>query len=399
MMVLAMLGVLGAGLLLLSLWLEHRASVALPAPTGPFAVSRTIYDWVDEKTPDPFSPAAGAPRELLVWIWYPATSGSSTDTQEYLPAPMREAVERGNGLLISKFLTRDLSKVHTHSLRNAGVAPQQRSYPVVILRAGASLEVANYSVLAEDLASHGYIVVGFDAPYRTYAVAFPDGRVMTRLPENNPELCLQKAGPDEESCTIRLLNGWTSDSRFVLDRLQEMNSSVVPAKFGGRLDMTRVGVFGHSFGGAAAIMFCQEDSRCRAAIDLDGAPHGRVIQTGIDRPLMFVLSDHSRESDFAALQIKANIRSIYDRLPKNSRALITIRGANHFTFGDDGALLKSHLVRGVFRLLGRLGIDGDRQLAITSYCTRTFFDSYLNSERGSPPAFSSAVYPEIQTVE
>jgi predicted alpha/beta-hydrolase family hydrolase len=57
------------------------------------------------------------------------------------------------------------------------------------MRAGASLEVWNYSALAEDLAGHGYVVVGFDAPYRTGVVVFPDGRMMRRTPENNPELC------------------------------------------------------------------------------------------------------------------------------------------------------------------------------------------------------------------
>jgi hypothetical protein len=35
------------------------------------------------------------------------------------------------------------------------------------MRGGASAPVANYSTLAEDLASHGFVVVGFDAPYRT----------------------------------------------------------------------------------------------------------------------------------------------------------------------------------------------------------------------------------------
>src|SRR3989442_16016703 len=53
-------------------------------------------------------------------------------------------------------------------------------------------------------------------------------------------------------------------------------------KFTGRLDMMRVGVFGHSFGGAAAALFCHEDSRCKAGIDVDGAPHGSVIQAGIE---------------------------------------------------------------------------------------------------------------------
>ena len=35
-----------------------------------------------------------------------------------------------------------------------------------------------------------------------------------------------------------------------------------------RLDTARVGVFGHSFGGAAAAEACRRDRRCRAGMDL-----------------------------------------------------------------------------------------------------------------------------------
>ena len=82
-------------------------------------------------------------------------------------------------------------------------------------------------------------------------------------------------------------------------------------RFTGRLDMTRVGIFGHSFGGATAAQFCHEDSRCKAGIDVDGAPHGSVIQAGIRQPFMFLLSDHGHSSDPESRQIEADIQSIY----------------------------------------------------------------------------------------
>jgi hypothetical protein len=88
------------------------------------------------------------------------------------------------------------------------------------MRAGASLEVWNYSTLAEDLASHGY-VVGFDAPYRTGVVVFPDGRVITRRPENNPELF---SGEELTLLASKLLAAWTGDVGFALDRLEQLNA-------------------------------------------------------------------------------------------------------------------------------------------------------------------------------
>ncbi len=395
--VLAMLGVFGFGALLGALWLERRTEIALPTPTGPFAVGRVIYDWTDDANLDTLAPVPGAKRELLVWMWYPSAAAQSAAIDDYLPAQMRAAAGPAGGLL--RFLTRDLSKVRAHSLRNSDVSSQQRSYPVVIMRAGASLEVWNYSALAEDLASHGYVVVGFDAPYRTFTVVFPDGRVVRRIPENNPELCLEKTGPERDRCATRLLAGWTADIAFVLDRLEQLNTSDASGKFTGRLDMTHAGVFGHSFGGAAAALFCHEDSRCKAGIDVDGAPHGSVIQAGIDRPFMFLLSDHSHESDPEGSQIGANIQSIYNRLPPDGRALIKIRGANHFLFSDDGALLKSHIVLRTIRILGIVGIDGRRQLAVTAYCLRSFFDAYLKGTSVSRLKISSPLYPEIEVLE
>src|SRR5205814_3433234 len=165
---------------------------------------------------------------LLVWIWYPSATGQSAVMDDYVPAQMRAAAGPGGGLW--RFLTRDASKVRGHSSRDSDVSPQQRSYPVVIMRGGASAGVVGYSALAEDLASHGYVVVGFDAPYRTGVVVFPDGRVMRRTPENNPELV---GGQEFERRAEKLLDAWTADMAFALDQLNRMNGS--DGKFDRRL--------------------------------------------------------------------------------------------------------------------------------------------------------------------
>jgi pimeloyl-ACP methyl ester carboxylesterase len=279
------------------------------------------------------------------------------------------------------------------------VSPRQQSYPVVIVRAGASASVLNYSTLAEDLASHGYIVVGFDAPYRTGRVVFPDGRIMERTEQNNPETCVVPDRTQMERCASRVMSAWNGDIAFVLDRLARLTKSDSSGKFAGRIDMTRVGVFGHSLGGAVAAQFCHEDSRCRAGIDIDGAPHGSVIGAGLMQPFMFLLSDHGHESDSSSVQIESDIQSIYDRIPADRRVRVMIPGAFHFMFTDDGALLKSGIVHGLLRLTGRLGMDARRQLAVTAYCVHTFFDHYLNGAGGSRLTISSPLYPEIQVLE
>src|SRR3982074_116724 len=395
---LALLGVLGIGALFGSLWLEQRSELTLPTPTGPFAVGRAIYDWTDNVTLDTLAPAPGTKRELLVWIWYPSAAGNSAaKVDAYVPMQMLAKGDYASAPFIFRLLTRDPSRVHGHSLRDSDVSPQQRSYPVAIMRAGASAAVVNYSTLAEDLASHGYVVVGFDAPYRTNVVVFPDGRVMTRRPENNPELAFGAA--DSARLINKLLSAWTGDIAFVLDRLRLLNASDSSGRFKGRLDMARVGVFGHSFGGATALQFCHDDSRCKAGIDVDGAPLGGVVADGVTQPFMFLISDHKGESDAsepeAIRHAGANIHSIYDRQPSDRRLMIMIRGGNHYMFSDDGAMLKSPLVMRVLCTVGVVRLDGQRQVALAAHYVSTFFDVYL---KGAPASelMSQPEYPEIE---
>jgi len=391
---LALFAVVGLTMLLALLWREHKTEITLPAPTGHFAVGRTTYTWVNNGETDELAPSLGAKREVVVWIWYPTAAATSAAPVAYLPAAWRLALAQHSGVLMSQFLTRDPSLVRAHSTSDPDISSEQRSYPVVIMRAGGGALTTNFTTLAEDLASHGYIVVGFDAPYRTVVVVLPANRVVIRPPANDPE---NLPGDQANRLINRLLPMWTSDTKFVVSQLQRLNAADPSGNFTGRLDMQRLGMFGHSFGGATALQFCHDDRRCKAGIDIDGAPYGSVVQEGLKQPFMIVLSDHSRElSDPASRQIHADIQSIYDRLP-NGRVLITIRGANHFSFSDQ-MLLKSHYVIRLLRLFGVGALDGRRGLAITAECVHTFFDVYLKDAPAALLNKPSQLYPEVQFV-
>jgi dienelactone hydrolase len=392
---LTIFALVGLTTLLALLWREHKTEITLPEPTGHFAVGRTTYTWVNNAETDELAPSAGAKQEVVVWIWYPsAATTSSAPPAEYLPEPWRLALAQRSGILMSQFFTRDLSLVRAHSTFDPGVSPEQRSYPVVIMRAGGGALTTDYTTLAEDLASHGYMVVGFDAPYRTYVVVFPSKRVVTRPPEYDPEN-LQEDQADR--LINRLLRMWTSDTKFVVSQLKHLNAADPAGKFTGRLDMQRFGMFGHSFGGAQALQFCHDDSHCKVGIDIDGAPYGSVVQEGLKQPFMFIFSDHSRElSDPAGKKIHSDIQSIYDRLP-NGRLLITIRGANHFSFSDQ-MLLKSHYLLRLLRLFGFGRLEGRRGLAVTAEYVSTFFDVFLKGAPADLLDKPSQHYPEVQLV-
>src|SRR5258708_29549311 len=128
--------------------------------------------------------------------------------------------------------------------------------------------------------------MGVEGPTLTSQVAFPDGRLVRRTAENDLE-----EYPDEElpKVAARLVTVWTSHMSFALDRLAALNASDPSGRFTARLDLTRVGAFGHSFGGAQAGQFCHDDARCVAAIDIDGIPFGSVVKEGMPKPFMFLM--------------------------------------------------------------------------------------------------------------
>jgi predicted dienelactone hydrolase len=391
----AVFAVGGVAAVLGSTWLGQFGETVLPVPTGTFPVGRTTCAWSDPVGTDAMAPKPGTRRELVAWIWYPAAPRRpSQENADYLPRPWREAVERQNGVLIADFMNRDLSRVRTHSIRDADVSPLEPSFPVVLMRGGLATLTTDYTTLGEDLASHGYVVVGIDAPYRSRIVVFPDGRVIARAPQNNADLV---GGADEERLAARLAQAWGADLGFALDQLLRLNGSDPTGRFLGRLDMSRIGVFGHSLGGATALQLCHDDPRVRAGIDVDGLPLGSAIRDGVRQPFMFLLGDHSGEPDSESAPVMANIRSIYDRLPAGGRWNIMIRGSNHYMFSDNVALLKNRFLMGGLRTLGLVHIEGRRQLAITAHYIDAFFDAYLKGGPVSALADRSG-YPEVVDV-
>src|SRR5688572_9219737 len=127
-----------------------QAQDGLPAVTGPSPVGRTEMALTDASRTDPFTEDDRA-RELAVWIWYPAVAGSTRATAPYLP-PIWADLANAAGVVST-----DLHAVRANAIQDA---PLDGRPPVVVLMPGLGQPVAAYTALAEDLASHGYAVVG-----------------------------------------------------------------------------------------------------------------------------------------------------------------------------------------------------------------------------------------------
>lgn len=69
---------------------------------------------------------------------------------------------------------------------------------------------AHYTAFLENLASHGYIVVGVDSPFFSFALKMPDGRII-----QNKSQRYQRSGAREEEAVIQ-----AQDLIFVLNELE-----------------------------------------------------------------------------------------------------------------------------------------------------------------------------------
>jgi hypothetical protein len=138
---------------------RHVQPVTLPAPAGPYRVGRVAFDWTDHARTDPLAPRPSTPRELSVWLWYPAAPHASGRRAPYAPGAWgRLHLKSLQGLGESSF-----DAIRNHALDGVPVAAGR--FPIVVLEPGLGFAAPQYTTLAENLAGHGYLVAGVTPTY------------------------------------------------------------------------------------------------------------------------------------------------------------------------------------------------------------------------------------------
>ncbi|TDC79032.1 alpha/beta hydrolase family protein [Streptomyces hainanensis] len=345
---------------------QASVDLRLPEPTGPSAVGRDTLHLVDTARADPWVPAAGA-RELLVSMFYPARAGTGR------PAPYL-AAEEARLLLESQRLEGVVTAEEVAATRitsRVGARPAAGRHPLVVLSPGFSLPRTTLTLLAEELASRGYVVAAVDHAYESVGTLFPGGRMLT---------CVACEAADDLAAVAE---GRAADLSFVLDRL----TGPRPAwRHAGLIDTTRIGMAGHSIGGNATAVTMAGDSRVRAGANLDGTFFAPVPAEGLGgRPFLMLGTeslhrpgggDESWDQGWARLD--------------GWRRWLTVTGSGHFTFIDLPVLG------------GQLGLtdpeaplSGERSGEITRGYLAAFFDAHL---RGQPQPLldgPTAANPEV----
>jgi dienelactone hydrolase len=361
------------------------AALCLPEPTGPRPAGTTSLWLTDTSRPDPWAAGAAA-RELMVSLWYPAAAPGGRPAPYMTPAESElQITSRG----ITGIPPKALSTTRTNAVSDATPDGQPRSLPLVVLSPGFTNPRSTLTALAEDLASHGYVVAGIEHTYESHATAFPDGRVTTCLAR---EVRGRGGGSMDEVSA-----GRAADVRFVLDELTGAHPAWPGA---GLIDPSQMGMAGHSAGGAAAIAAMLADSRIRGGIDMDGATAAPIPDEGLSRPFLF-LGKQSGYTPGSAGAVTPGTRE-WKRLKgavttwERDWALLTgwkrwlvVAGAVHASFTDFGLLAEQGGID-----IGA-GLSGARSLDITRAYVRAFFDQHL---RGRPQALldqPSPRYPEV----
>jgi predicted dienelactone hydrolase len=142
--------------------------------------------------------------------------------------------------------------------------------------------------LAEELASHGAVVVAVEHPGGSLLTVLPDGAERPFQPLPRAE------APDYGAAVAALGARWTAETLAALEAMRRVRTDGPLGAFAGALDFGRVVATGHSTGGAVAIDVCHAWDGCAAAVALDGwwLPVDAARRAaGPEKPLVSVASD------------------------------------------------------------------------------------------------------------
>lgn len=245
------------------------AQIGLPAPTGAHPVGRLMLLWSDPARLEDTGPTAGKPREIVAYVFYPGTV--TGNRAEYYPglAGLENAAE--TKLLRRQFGStwRDVTSgtIRTNAYDSAPMPKGRAKFPVLIFSPGAPAPVLAYQIQLEELASHGYVVFALEHGSDSALIIRPDHTLLPYASRRDYSPIPPTAAYFEAD--RREVIRRTDDVLFVLSQialLDKKRDSVL----GGRLDLSRIGAFGHSEGGKVAIRTCQVDARVRACLNQDG---------------------------------------------------------------------------------------------------------------------------------
>ena len=246
---------------------------------------------------------------------------------------------------------------------NATLKSAIDSYPLVIFSHGLGGMRMQNTIQMEELASRGFIAIAMDHTFDANVTVFNDGSMADFRSEFGGDVIT------DEFWDILLpqINTRVADVSFVLDQIQKFQGG--NDYFWNMVDLDRVGIMGHSFGGGTAIVASSKDKRFDACIALDGwlVPiEQSIIKNGLTVPFLFMGQDQwENPLNYDNLDtLIASSTGVAEKL--------ILSGTKHFDFSDTPQFSSASRK---FGISGSMEMDKLRNLLNTRIIS--FFEEYL----------------------
>ncbi len=377
----------------------------LPAPSGSYSVSKMKMLIQDPERPELYTEDLTDYRKLLLEVWYPAKSGG--EKTAYMHPEIQRAFLKQRKVADSLDASLFFS-AKTHSSMGAEPDPRISKAPLLLFSHGASTPIEVYTTIFEDLASHGYVVFVLAHTYNTTAVELPDGKIIkanrkyfderwtTDVNTRWESMMNFVKGDTPEEVKLDTINAlfssnfpasldmeiWRKDIRLAIDKMEELNKNK-GSIFYKKLDLNRIGGFGHSYGGSAMGHALMKERRLKAAVNLDGWQFGtRVLGNTFRKPFLYIRGGYPKP-DALNTAVYSNAGNKFIQLK--------IAGTLHTNFGD------LPLLSGPDNIFKTGIIEAERCVYLVNGLLRHFFDHTLKEVDSSWPP-PSAEFPEV-TIE
>lgn len=320
----------------------------LPKPSGPYCVGKQKVLVTNEERPELYTSEKKDFRKIVLDAWYPGDCKGQKASYMH-PEIMKLFLERRG---IPDTLDQSLLKdAETHAHLNSGVDHRVQNAPVLLFSHGASTPMEVYTTIFEHLASHGYFVFAISHTYNTTGVEFPNGTVVpsnweyfnnrwteeinTRW-ENMMSLVKADTLMEVKRKAVKVLfqkgfpatldmGIWRKDIDDALDKIETLHKDS-KSPFHKRLNLKQIAGFGHSYGGSAMTHSLLQESRLKAAVNLDGWQFGdQVLGQRFDKPFLYIRGGYPQPDALNAV--------VYQDAGNKMRQ-IKIDGTLHPNFGD-----------------------------------------------------------------
>ncbi|MCH1625387.1 alpha/beta hydrolase family protein [Ferdinandcohnia quinoae] len=284
-----------------------------------------------------------------VSIYYPTNENT---TNKPLTSLFEPAIEKAIEIFSMVGINEEKLKEVIISIKENAEPVQNTSYPVLLFSPGFGIDRDLYIESISAIVQKGYIVVAISVPYDSFATVFPDGEFIFQA-EHFPD--------DQSQIESRM-----KDASLVLDHLEKWNQEEF---FNGIFDTNRVGVMGHSLGGATVFNLATIDERLSCAVLYDASlflvdnkiPNIPVLNlrqeaSSYEEYLEAISGgDDAQTSEEIARVFIEKQKNMYDFLPASS-SFMKVIGANHLSFSTIGRLLSGAETPDVTKTINELTI-------------------------------------------